>query len=180
MSGSFQTALARVRAIESRLADFGATGGVADAAPSASAARAALGPAGGASFDDLVQEAAERNALDPSLVKAVISAESGFNPRATSPAGAMGLMQLMPGTARGLGVADAYDPAQNVDGGTRYLAGLVRRFDGSVPLALAAYNAGPGAVSRYGGIPPYRETQTYVRRVLDTWNRMRSAPESSR
>ena len=96
----------------------------------------------------------------------IIKAESGFNPNAVSKAGASGLMQLMPGTARGLGVEDIFDVEQNIEGGAKYLRGMLDRFDGDKSLALAAYNAGPNAVKRYGGIPPYQETQNYVKRVL--------------
>ncbi len=118
-------------------------------------------------IDGIVKEKAGKYNLDQSLLKAVIKAESGFNSKAVSPAGAAGLMQLMPGTARGLGVNDVFDANQNIEGGAKYLKGLLDRFDGDKKLALAAYNAGPNAVKKYGGIPPYRETQAYVKRVLD-------------
>ena len=115
-------------------------------------------------FDDLVREHSQRQSLRPELVRAVIQVESGFDPRATSPKGAMGLMQLMPHTAKSLGVLDAYDPAENIRGGTVYLRQLLDKY-GNEQLALAAYNAGPGAVDKYDGVPPYRETKEYVRKV---------------
>jgi soluble lytic murein transglycosylase-like protein len=117
-------------------------------------------------IDRLVSANAATWNVDPSLIKAIIANESGFNANATSNVGAQGLMQLMPGTASGLGVTDAYDPAQNVWGGTRYIRGLLDRFGGNVELAVAAYNAGPGAVEKYNGVPPYAETQNYVQNVL--------------
>jgi peptidoglycan DL-endopeptidase CwlO len=117
-----------------------------------------------AAYRSLFEQAGQRYGVPATLLAAVARAESGFNPRAVSGAGAVGLMQLMPGTARGLGV-DPRDPAQAVDGAARLLAGHLKTF-GSTALALAAYNAGPGAVTRYGGIPPYAETQAYVQRVL--------------
>ena len=116
-------------------------------------------------FAGIVDAAAERHGVDPDLVHAVIAVESGYRATAQSPAGAQGLMQLMPGTQRDLGVADAFDPRQNVDAGVAYLRRLTDEF-GTV-LAIAAYNAGPGAVRRYNGIPPYAETRAYVRAVLD-------------
>lgn len=109
---------------------------------------------------------AEAQSLDPKLVRAMIQVESGYNHRARSQKGAMGLMQLMPATASLYRVEDPYDPDENVRGGTRYLRHLVDRFPGRLDLAVAAYNAGPGAVERYGGVPPYRETKDYVRRVM--------------
>ena len=115
-------------------------------------------------YEDLVREHSQRQSLRPELVRAVIQVESGFNPGATSSKGAMGLMQLMPQTARSLGVFNAYDPEENIRGGTRYLRQLLDKF-GDEQLALAAYNAGPGAVDKYDGIPPYRETKEYVRKV---------------
>ena len=108
-------------------------------------------------IDNLISKYANKNGLDEDFVKAVINQESGFNPNATSHCGAMGLMQLMPTTAQGLGVVDAYNPEQNIEGGTKYLKGLLDRFDNDKSLALAAYNAGPNAVKKYGGIPPYTQ-----------------------
>lgn len=107
--------------------------------------------------------------VDPALVKAIIANESGFDANATSKTGAQGLMQLEPSTAADLGVSNAYDPAQNVWGGTRYLRGLLDRFHGDTRLAVAAYNAGPGAVEKYDGVPPYAETQNYVQNVLQSY-----------
>jgi soluble lytic murein transglycosylase-like protein len=118
----------------------------------------------------LIQSAAQSAGIDPGLLEALVAAESSFNPRAVSPAGAQGLTQLMPGTAKALGVTDPFDPAQSLNGGARYLSQMLREFNGDVKLALAAYNAGPGAVRRHGGVPPFRETQDYVQRVLGRWN----------
>ena len=131
----------------------------------ASASQAVVRPMRASAFDDIIDQQARANGLNPVLVRAVIEAESAFNPRAVSRAGAMGLMQLMPGTARDLGVADPFDPAENIRGGTAYLRALLDRFDGDVRLALAAYNAGPGAVERYDNVPPYRETRAYVAKI---------------
>src|SRR5439155_12063936 len=120
----------------------------------------------GPDLERLVGEAAERHSLDPALVMAVVGVESGFQAQAVSPRGAQGLMQLMPRTAREMGVADAFDPAANLDGGSRYLSSLVARYEGDLTRALAAYNAGMGAVARHGGVPPYAETRRYVQKVL--------------
>jgi soluble lytic murein transglycosylase-like protein len=117
-------------------------------------------------YDDLIVEHASRHALQPDFVRAVIQAESGFNPRARSPKGAMGLMQLMPQTAAEYGVVNAYDPAENIRAGVAYLKSLMTRYGNDVSLALAAYNAGPGAVDKYGrAVPPYKETRAYVAEI---------------
>lgn len=118
------------------------------------------------SYDNLIAKIARQYQVDPSLVKAVVHAESAFNPYATSNKGASGLMQLMPGTAEEYGVTDIYDPAQNIRGGVRYLSDLLQQYDNKSHLAVAAYNAGPTAVQRYRGIPPYNETRNYVKKVL--------------
>jgi soluble lytic murein transglycosylase-like protein len=117
-------------------------------------------------FEPIINSCAVRYGVDKSLVKAVIQAESGYNPNAVSSKGAAGLMQLMPKTAQDLKVADSFDPTENIRGGVRYLKFLLDTFKGDVPLALAAYNAGLSKVARYGGIPPYEETRNYVGRVL--------------
>jgi peptidoglycan DL-endopeptidase CwlO len=133
----------------------------AESAASSTGSGAALA---GVPYANLFTGVAARYGVDPSLLAAVASQESGFNSQAVSPAGAQGLMQFMPSTAKGLGV-NTFDPASSIDGAARYLSSLTQQF-GSTPLALAAYNAGPGAVRQYGGIPPYTETQNYVRSVL--------------
>lgn len=119
----------------------------------------------------LINEYSSKNGLDADFVRAVVKQESGFNEHATSHCGAAGLMQLMPGTAKSLGVVDPYDAEDNVKGGTKMLAGLLKTYGGRKDLALAAYNAGGGAVKKYGGIPPYGETQRYVKNVLSIYNR---------
>jgi soluble lytic murein transglycosylase-like protein len=126
------------------------------------------------SFRSIIARSAVQARVDPALIEAVISKESAFDPRATSVAGAQGLMQLMPRTAAALGVSDPYDPAQNVRAGARYLRSLLDRFGGDERLALAAYNAGPGAVERYGGIPPYADTRAYVGDVFSAYEAMHS------
>ena len=122
-----------------------------------------------APFGELIRKASEKYGVDVDLVFSVVAAESNFNPKAVSRRNARGLMQLLPETARRLGVKDIYDPAQNIDGGTRYLRDLLKRYDGDLALTLAAYNAGPAAVQRYGRIPPYNETIAYVRAIRKTY-----------
>ena len=117
----------------------------------------------------MVNSSCEKYGVDPKLVMAVIQQESGFNQNAISKSGAQGLMQLMPSTAKSLGVKNAFNPQENVDGGVKYLKGLLDRFNGNKILALAAYNAGPNAVKKYDGIPPYKETQNYVRNILKNY-----------
>jgi len=119
-----------------------------------------------AGAEKAITSAAARYGIDPSVLEALAEVESGFRPNALSPSGAMGIMQLMPATAHALGVTDPMDPDKNIDAGARYLREQLDRFGGDLALALAAYNAGPGAVARYGGVPPYRETQRFVSRVL--------------
>ncbi len=123
------------------------------------------------SFETLIQRASQKHDVDADLVKAVIQNESAYDPSAVSSAGAMGLMQLMPATAASLGVEDPMDPEQNIEGGVKLLRELLNQFSGNLTNTLAAYNAGPGAVQQYGGIPPYQETQTYVNRVLSTYGK---------
>jgi len=125
-------------------------------------------------INQLVAQNADIWQVDPALIKSVIANESSFNANATSPVGAQGLMQLMPETAASLGVRNPYDPAQNVAGGTRYLRSLLDRFNGDTRLAVAAYNAGPNAVEKYGDVPPYAETQNYVKNVLGSLEQYRA------
>jgi soluble lytic murein transglycosylase-like protein len=129
-----------------------------------------------AKIKQMIREVSARYSVDPALVRAVIQTESNWNSRAVSSKGALGLMQLVPGTAQQLGVNNAFDPKQNIDGGVRYLHSLLERYNGDLDLALAAYNAGPGAVDRAGGVPRYRETREYVQKVTDTYYR----PDSDR
>ena len=149
---------------------------VATARPTSAAATSFVGKADGyrttkaiarvTRYDDAIADHASKNALNPDFVRAVIQAESGFNPRAVSPKGAMGLMQLMPQTAAEYGVLDAFNPMENIRAGVAYLKSLLVRYDHDESLALAAYNAGPGAVEKFGrSVPPYRETRNYVAKI---------------
>ena len=130
---------------------------------------------GASAYAPAVNAAADKYGLDPLLLQSLIQQESGFDPNATSASGAQGLAQLMPSTAAALGVTNAYDPTQSIDGGAHYLAQQLKTFGGDVSLALAAYNAGPGAVERYGSIPPYPETGAYVQQVLARYDRLKGS-----
>lgn len=152
----------------------GATGQLGVAASPATA-----GASGDTPFSAQIDAAAQKYGLDPALLKGLIKQESGFNPNAGSSAGAQGLTQLMPGTARSLGCTNPLDPAQSIDAGARYLRQQLDTFGGDVRKALAAYNAGPGAVQRYGGVPPYAETQDYVQKVMAYADQFRAAGSPS-
>ena len=132
------------------------------------------------STSQIVREASEKHGVDSDFIRSVIKQESAGNANAVSRTGARGLMQLMPGTASQLGVNDSFSPEQNVHGGARYLRELLERYNGDAIKALAAYNAGPGAVDRFHGVPPYRETQQYVQRVVREYNKSKSAREVRR
>lgn len=121
----------------------------------------------GTDFDEIIKKAAATYNVPEKLISSIIKQESNFNPLATSSAGASGLMQLMPGTAKYLGVTNSLDPEQNIMGGAKYISQMLAQFDGNIETALAAYNAGPGAVKKYAGIPPYKETQNYVKKVMN-------------
>jgi soluble lytic murein transglycosylase-like protein len=167
-AGGQQVASVAAGAFQPAAAGFGVT------AP-ASSGLGSTGLGAPSPFDGLIVSAAQRYGIDPALLKGLIRAESNFDPNASSGAGAAGLVQLMPGTAASLGVTDRLDPAQSIDGGARYLRQQLDAFGGDVTKALAAYNAGPGAVRRFGGVPPYAETQAYVQKVLAYADEYRSA-----
>jgi len=140
--------------------------GALAAAQTSPSATPVSGAGASSAFDSEINAAAASNGIDPALLKGLVSQESGFNPNARSGAGALGLTQLMPGTASSLGVTNPLYPAQSLQGGAKYLREQLDRFGGDETLALAAYNAGPGAVQKYGGVPPYAETQNYVTSVM--------------
>ena len=179
---SLELALRRIRAIEQNFAELS---GFADnslkedskdfqSILESKTDKPVKSTAGTDSINELIGEYSIKNELDENLVKAIIQQESGFQPNVTSKAGAMGLMQLMPGTAKGLGVNNAYDPEENIAGGTKYLKNLLNKYDGDTTKALAAYNAGPAAVEKYNGIPPYTETQNYVKNVLGIYEKYKT------
>ena len=151
----------------------------AQAATSTAAPPALRAQASQKNTDQIVREASKLQGVDSDFIHSVIQQESSGNPRAVSPAGARGLMQLMPGTAAQLGVSDSFSPEQNVHGGARYLRELLERYHGDAVKALAAYNAGPGAVDRYRGVPPYRETRLYVQRIVRQYNRKKQSVEGA-
>jgi cell wall-associated NlpC family hydrolase len=176
---SIATVMARITAIQGQLASLGVSTATTSDATSATGFGDALdqtlgttsGSASGVGgdptpYDSMIVQAANEQGISPALLKAVVKVESDFDPNSTSSAGAKGLTQLMPETAAGFGITNPYDPMQSLRGGARELAGALKTFNGDVRLALAAYNAGVGAVKRYGGIPPYAETQAYVPKVL--------------
>jgi len=168
VTGNFATTLSRVTSkspVSPRLASQ-PDAAKARASVAVDADAAPTGPVGSIPFQNEIAAAAAKYGVDPALLAGVVKQESNFNPNAQSGVGAKGLTQLMDSTARGLGVSNSFDPAQSLDGGAKFLGGLLKQFHGDQSLALAAYNAGPGAVQKYGGIPPYQETQRYVPLVL--------------
>ncbi|MBQ8475771.1 lytic transglycosylase domain-containing protein [bacterium] len=126
-------------------------------------------------IDEIIETFSNKYNVDSDFIKAIIKQESGFNPKATSKKGAMGLMQLMPSTAKSLGVNNAYNPWENIEGGVKYLKGLLDKYNNNHELALAAYNAGSGAVKKYGGVPPYKETQNYVKSIMSAYSKVKEA-----
>jgi soluble lytic murein transglycosylase-like protein len=166
-NSAFQSALMNLyMTLQAKLSGSSSSSSAAPADASVGSYSATSAGSSTSQFAGMIEQAAEKYNVNPKLINAVIKAESGYNPSVVSSCGAVGLMQLMPGTAKSLGVADSYNPAENIDGGVKFLSQLLNHYNGDVEKAVAAYNAGPGAVDKYGGIPPYRETQVYVQRVL--------------
>jgi soluble lytic murein transglycosylase-like protein len=181
---SLQSTLQRIADIESRFANLTSTPVSGAKNPETgfdTALTQAMGNHGATpvplQLSGLIQEQAQAQGIDADLLKAIMKNESSFNPKAVSPAGAQGLMQLMPGTAASLGVNNSFDPAQNIAGGAKYLKGLLTKYQ-SVPKAVAAYNAGPGAVDKYQGVPPYKETSQYVKKVMQSYQAYQNAEGS--
>ena len=170
--GELQTMVAQMNApttpapAPAAAAPASSVAGALATAQTAPSAAPASGTGASSAFDAQINAAAASNGIDPALLKGLVSQESGFNPSARSGAGAVGLTQQKPGTAASLGVTNPLDPAQSLQGGAKYLREQLDRFGGDEQLALAAYNAGPGAVQKYGGVPPYAETQNYVTSVM--------------
>jgi soluble lytic murein transglycosylase-like protein len=164
---------------ESAVAPYGASTELASASVPASGPALASGSPGSTAYDATIAQAAARYGLDPAVLHGLIQQESGFDPSAQSSAGALGLTQLMPATAASLGVTEPLDPTQSIEGGARYLSEMLSRFGGNTADALAAYNAGAGAVERYGGVPPYAETQEYVAKVMANANAYRQAASAT-
>ncbi len=160
-SGDFASALQAATS-----ADSAGVAGAQPAGPDQPAAQGSAGSGESGEYESLIDQAAARYGLDPAVLHGLIQQESNFDPSASSAAGAAGLTQLMPGTAASLGVANPLNPAESIEGGARYLSQMASQFGGNTTDALAAYNAGPGAVQQYGGVPPYAETQSYVSKVL--------------
>jgi soluble lytic murein transglycosylase-like protein len=165
---SIQKVLQRIATIENRFQRTGAAspGNFAEVLKKTEQTGKPTVTASRQNISDIIKSAADRHQIDPKLAMAVAVAESGLEPQAVSPAGAVGVMQLMPETARSLGVRNINDPRDNIDGGVRYLKEMLTTFNGDITKAVAAYNAGPEAVKQYGGIPPYPETRAYVSKVL--------------
>lgn len=161
---------ALIKLLEKTLSSKGVDSDLSELFGSSSSSKTS-GSSVNSSFESIIQKASQKYGVDADLVKAVIQNESNFDASAISSAGAMGLMQLMPATAESLGVENPLDPAENIEGGVKLLRELLNQFGGNLSNTLAAYNAGPGAVTQYDGVPPYQETQTYVKRVLSTYGK---------